>query len=92
VATLSLYQRIITTDPATKAYDTLRIQILTPGGKVLKTLASFSNKNASGNYRLYQFSLKGFTGQTIVIKFSSAETLRKHATSFLIDNVTLKAS
>jgi hypothetical protein len=91
-ATLSFYQRIITNDPATKAYDTLAVRILTPGGKVLKTLAAYSNRNASANYRLYQFSLKAFIGQTIVIRFSSAETLKSHATSFLIDNVALRSA
>jgi hypothetical protein len=96
-ATLSFELRVISNDPKTKASDTLKVQVLSSAGKVLKTLATFSNKNApkngtTGKYAKSSFSLKPFIGQTVTIKFASSETLKGHTTSFLIDNVAVPVS
>jgi hypothetical protein len=91
-ATLSFELRVISNDPKTKASDTLKVQVLSSTGKVLKTLATFSNKNAAAKYAKSSFSLKPFIGQTVTIKFASAETLKGHTTSFLIDNVAVPVS
>ena len=59
---------------------------------MLKTLATFSNKNASAKYAKSSFSLKPYIGQKVTIKFASNETLKGHVTSFLIDNVAVPVS
>ncbi|HET7016915.1 MAG TPA: putative Ig domain-containing protein, partial [Streptosporangiaceae bacterium] len=91
-ATLSFELRVITNDPKTKASDTLKVQVVSASGAVLKTLATFSNKNASAKYAKHTFSLKPFIGQKVTIRFASNETLKGHATSFLIDNVAVPVS
>jgi hypothetical protein len=91
-ATLSFHQRIITTDPPAKASDTLKVQVVSASGKVLKTLATFSNKNAAAKYATISVSLTPFIGRKVTITFASNETLTGHTTSFLIDNVAVTAS
>ena len=96
-ATFSFWLEITTNDPAGKARDTLKVQELTTGGKVLKTLATFSNLNAAGKYVEHSFTLSaasvlGQPNQTITLKFTGAVTLKGHTTSFLIDDTALKAS
>ena len=88
-ATLSFEMRIITNDPAAKASDTLQVRVLSSAGKVLKTLATYSNKNAASKYAKFSFNLAAFKGQKITISFASNETLKKHNTSFLIDNAAI---
>ena len=61
-ATLSFEMRIITNDPAAKASDTMAVQVLSSTGKVLKTLATYSNKNAASKYAKFSFSLAAFNG------------------------------
>ncbi|HET7016808.1 MAG TPA: putative Ig domain-containing protein, partial [Streptosporangiaceae bacterium] len=91
-ATLSFELRVISNDPATKASDTMTVQVVSASGKVLKTLVTFSNKNAAAKYAKSSFSLKPFIGQKVTIKFASNETLKGHTTSFLIDNVAVPVS
>jgi hypothetical protein len=40
----------------------------------------------------HSFSLNSFLGQTIVLKFTGAQTLTGHSTSFFIDDTALNAS
>ena len=91
-ATLSFELRVISTDPKTKASDTLKVQIVSASGKVLKTVATFSNKNAAPKYARHSFALTPFIGQKVTIKFAGNETLKGHATSFLIDNAAVPVS
>src|SRR5712691_12178135 len=91
-ATLSFELRVISNDPASKASDTMTVQVVSASGEVLKTLATFSNKNAAAKYAKSSFSLKPFIGQRVTIKFASNETLKGHATSFLIDNAAVPVS
>jgi serine protease len=93
-ATFSFWLEIKTSDPANRAHDQLKVQELTTGGKVLRTLATFSNLNAVGHYVQHTFSLKAssYQGQPIILKFTGTETLAGHTTSFLIDNTALNAS
>jgi serine protease len=93
-ATFSFWLEIKTSDPANKAHDTLKVQELTSGGTVLRTLATFSNLNAVGHYVKHSFSLKpgSYHGQQIMLKFTATETLTGHTTSFLIDDTALNAS
>jgi hypothetical protein len=91
-ATLSYELRVITNDPKTTASDTMQVQVLSSAGKVLKTLTVVSNKNAAAKYAKFSFSLKPFIGQKVTIRFASSETLKGHATSFLVDNVAVAVS
>jgi hypothetical protein len=91
-ATLSFELRVLTNDPATAASDTLKVQVVSPAGKVLKTLATFTNQDAAASYARHFYSLKPWLGQQVTIKFTSNETLTGHTTSFLLDNAGVAAS
>ena len=92
-ATFSFWLEIKTNDPASKASDTLTVQVLDASGTVVKqTLHVYSNQDAVGHYVQHSFSLNSFLGQTIVLKFTGAQTLSGHSTSFFIDDTALNAS
>jgi serine protease len=96
-ATFSFWLEIRTNDPARKVHDRLKVQELTTGGTVLRTLATFSNLNAVGHYVEHTFVIRaasyhGQPGQKIILKFTGTETLAGHTTSFLIDDTALNAS
>ena len=98
-ATFSFWLEIKTNDPASKASDTLTVQVLGDGGTVLKqTLGTFSNLDAVGHYVQHSFVLdpSSFNNSTengtITLKFTAAQTLSGHTTSFLIDDTALNAS
>jgi serine protease len=92
-ATFSFWLEIKTNDPASKASDTLTVQVLDASGTVVKqTLHVYSNQDAVGHYVQRSFSLNSFLGQTIVLKFTGAQTLTGHSTSFFIDDTALNAS
>jgi len=92
-ATFSFWLEIKTNDPASKASDTLTVQVLDASGTVVKqTLHVYSNRDAVGHYVQHSFSLNSFLGQTIVLKFTGAQTLTGHSTSFFIDDTALNAS
>src|SRR6266566_686082 len=92
-ATFSFWLAIKTNDPASKASDMLTVQVLDASGTVVKqTLHVYSNQDAVGHYVQHSFSLSSFLGQTVVLKFTGAQTLSGHSTSFFIDDTTLNAS
>ena len=92
-ATFSFWLEIKTNDPASKASDTLTVQVLDASGTVVKqTLHVYSNQDAVGHYVQHSFSLNSFLGQTVVLKFTGAQTLAGHSTSFFIDDTALNAS
>ena len=88
-ASLSFYLHIDTAETTkTKAYDTLKVQLLNSSGTVLTTLATFSNLNAAGGYAVHTYNLAGYIGQTVTLKFTGAEDSSAQ-TSFVLDDVTL---
>jgi serine protease len=92
-ATFSFWLEIKTNDPASKASDTLTVQVLDASGTVVKqTLHVYSNQDAVGHYVQHSFSLNSFLGQTIMLRFTGAQTLTGHSTSFFIDDTALNAS
>jgi serine protease len=92
-ATFSFWLEIKTNDPASKASDKLTVQVLDASGTVVKqTLHVYSNQDAVGHYVQHSFSLNSFLGQTVVLKFTGAQTLSGHSTSFFIDDTALNAS
>ncbi|MFL4946351.1 hydrolase [Streptomyces sp. MMS24-I31] len=91
-ATLSFYLHVDTAETTTTtAYDTLKAQVLSSSGAVLSTLATYSNLNAASGYTQRSFSLAGYAGQTVTIKFTGTEgsTLQ---TSFVVDDTALDVS
>jgi hypothetical protein len=96
-ARFSFWLEVKTNDPARRVHDRLRVQELTTGGTVLRTLATFSNLNAVGHYVKHTFLLNAASyhsqpNQKIILKFTGTETLAGHTTSFLIDDTALNAS
>jgi len=96
-ATFSFWLEIKTNDPATKASDKLKVQVLGANGTV--TLHTFSNLNAVGHYVQHSLTVSrssflNASGQPvpITLKFTGTETVSGHTTSFLIDDATLSAS
>ncbi|MFF0096288.1 hydrolase [Streptomyces canus] len=91
-AALSFYLHVDTAETSTStAYDTLKVQVLNSSGTVLSTLATYSNLNAASGYTQRSFSLAGYAGQTVTLKFTGTEgsTLQ---TSFVIDDTALNVS
>ena len=91
-ASLSFWLDIVTSDPATRAYDTFTAQVLSSSGSVLATLATYSNLNATGGYAQHAISLTPYIGQKITIKFTGQETLSSANTSFFEDDNALNVS
>ncbi|MFE2266287.1 hydrolase [Streptomyces griseosporeus] len=88
-ATLSFYLHVDTAETTTgTAYDTLKVQVLNGSGTVLGTLATYSNLNAASGYTRRSFSLSGWAGQTVTLKFTGTEG-SKLQTSFVIDDTAL---
>ncbi|MFI6684798.1 hydrolase [Streptomyces sp. NPDC050485] len=74
-----------------RAYDTLKVQVLDGSGTVLATLATYSNLNAAGGYAQRTFDLGAYAGQTVTLKFTGTEG-SKLQTSFVIDDTALTVS
>jgi hypothetical protein len=58
---------------------------------VLGTLATYSNLNANSGYTQHTFSLAGYIGQTITLKFTGAEDSSLQ-TSFVVDDTALNVN
>lgn len=92
-ATLVLWLQIASNVPRSQAVDTFRAQVVSPGGDVLETLASYSDQATSRDYRRHAFSLSQYAGQQITIRFTGQEAnLGGHVTSFYTDDCTLDVS
>ncbi len=73
----------------TSAFDTLKVQVRNSSGTALATLATYSNLNKGSSYVQRSFDLSAYKGQTVQIYFEGVEGSTT-ATSFLIDDVSLK--
>ena len=69
----------------------LFIEVRSSSGKLLTTLATYSNlnKGTAGVYSQKSFSLAAYKGQTVRIQFRSTMDVSL-TTSFRIDDVSLK--
>ncbi len=89
-ASLSFYVRIDTAETTTStAYDTLKVQVIADG--VTSTLATYSNLNANSTYTQRSFSLTGYKGKTVTVKFTGTEDSSAQ-TSFVIDDTAVNVS
>ena len=88
-ATLSLWLNVTTDETTNKnAYDKLYVQIRTPSGTVLKTLATYSNLDRTSGYVQKNFDIAAYRGQTVQVFFRMVEDKGK-STSFRLDDITL---
>ncbi len=89
-ATLSFWIRVDSAETTTStAYDTLRVQVVADG--VTTTLATYSNLNKNSSYVQRSFSLSGYKGKTVTIRFTGTEDSSLQ-TSFVIDDTALTTS
>ena len=89
-ATLRFWMHVSTAETDPSAFDTMKVQVLSTTGTVLKELAQYSNLNAAAGYQQKSFSLAAFAGQTVRLNLVGTEdaTLR---TSFVLDDFSLTA-
>lgn len=91
-ASLSFWLHIDTAETSTtSAFDKLTVQVRDSSGKVLSTLATFSNLNHASGYQQHSFDLTSFRGQIIQIFFSGTEDSELQ-TSFVLDDVSLQVT
>jgi hypothetical protein len=89
-ANLTFWLKIASDETTTTtAYDTLKVQVRNSSGTVLATLATYSNLNKGTSYVQRSFDLSAYKGQTVQLYFVGTEGSTT-ATSFLIDDVSLK--
>ncbi len=91
-ADLSFWLHIDTAETTTvTACDVLWLQVLSPSGTPLQTLAAYSNLDAAAGYGWHSFSLANYIGQTVTLRFTSVED-SSLPTSFVIDDTALDVS
>ena len=78
----------IVTAEGSAARDTLTVTVRDAGGNLLRTLATYSNRDASSGYLRRSFDLGAFRGQTVRLQLHGVEN-GSRATSFLVDDATL---
>lgn len=89
---LSFWLHIDTDETSTsQRNDTLKVQVLNGSGKILRTLATYSNLDAAPGYTQRSFDLSAYAGQTVTIRFTGKENSTKQ-TSFVLDDVSLATS
>lgn len=70
------------------ARDTLTVTVRDAAGTVLRTLATYSNRDRTSGYVRKSFDLAPYKGQTVRLHFRGVENASR-ATSFLIDDTAL---
>ncbi len=91
--TLSFWKHIDTSEATSSAVDTLKAQLLNSSGTVLTTLATFSNLNAASGYQQTSYSIAGYAGQKVTLKFTGIETDKGFGTTdFTLDDAAINVS
>jgi len=92
-ATLVFWLLIASNVPRGEAVDTFRAQVVSPGGSVLATLATYTDQATTRDYQRHAFDLSRFAGQEITVRFTGREaSTGGHVTSFYTDDCTLNVS
>ncbi len=89
---LTFWLNITSTEGTTTAYDYLYAEVRNTGGTLLRTLATYSNRDkvtTAGSYSQKSFDLSAYRGQTVRIQFRST-TDSSETTSFRVDDVSLR--
>lgn len=71
-----------------RAYDKLYVQVRSPQGRVLRTLAVYSNLNETRGYVRKTFDVSRFAGRDVEMFLKVVEDNRKQS-SFFLDDMTL---
>jgi hypothetical protein len=88
-ATLSFWLHVDTAETSTTtAYDTLQVQVRDSSGRLLATLATYSNLDAISGYAQHSFDLSAYRGQTIRVYLIGSEDYTLQ-TSFVVDDFAL---
>jgi hypothetical protein len=89
----SFWRHIDTSERPRSAYDTLKVEVLSSSGQLLRTLATFSNLDANSGYVQQSYNLASYAGQTITLKFLAADSDRGGGTTnFTLDDTALNLS
>jgi hypothetical protein len=88
-AELSFYLWIVTRNRRPSAADMLKIEIRDARGAMLRTLDTFSNRDAGSGWEQRRFDVTRYRGKTIRVSFSGMQG--QGPTWFLLDDVTLNA-
>ena len=87
-AALSYYLHIDGQQPNGTARNSFVVQVRE--GNRLVTLATYTLANAANGYQAHTFDLSAYKGQTLQVSFSASEQASAYATSYVLDNVSLK--
>jgi kumamolisin len=87
-ATLTFYLHIDTADTSTTAHDTLKVQLLSTTGAVVRTLGTYSNLNHNTGYALRSYDLTPYIGRTLQVYLVGTEDASLQ-TSFVVDDFAL---
>lgn len=88
-ATLSYWIRTDTAESGSRAYDTMRVQVV--DGSTATTLRTFTNVGTNASYTQYSHSLAAYRGRTVTIRFTMTEDSSLQ-TSFVVDDTALNVS
>ncbi len=89
-AVLTFWVRIDTSETTTsRAYDTMKPQVVVGGSTT--TLATYSNLNKNSSYVQKSFNLIAYKGQSVTVKFLMNEDSSLQ-TSFVVDDTALSVS
>ncbi|MDD1649702.1 MAG: S8 family serine peptidase, partial [Methylococcaceae bacterium] len=87
---MRVWLRIDTAEPAmAPARDKLKVTVNKTSGSVWRTLATYSNRDATAEYVVHEFDLTRFRGKTVRIQFTGTEN-KSRATGFRIDDTELE--
>jgi hypothetical protein len=90
-ANFSFWLHIDTAETVDVVCDELWLQVISPSGAPLATLAKYSNLDAAAGYVQHSFSLTSYAGQTVTLRFTSVEDA-SGPTSFVVDDTALTVS
>ena len=91
-AQLSFWLHIDTAETSTtRTFDTMTVQLRDTGGKVLTTLATFSNLDHAAGYQQHSYDVSAFKGQTVQVFIQGAEDFELQ-TSFVLDDISLQVT
>jgi Zn-dependent metalloprotease len=87
-AQLSFALHVDSADKSNTAHDTLVVTVRGSLGRVLRTLATYSNVDAADGYKIRSFDLSEFKGRQVTLYFAMRENASLK-TSFVLDKVSL---
>jgi hypothetical protein len=83
---LSFWMRSDTSESGTRAYDTMKVQIISGGATT--TLATYSNVGTNATYTQKSFDLSAFKGKAVTVRFTDTEDYSLQ-TSWVVDDTSL---